>query len=293
MSAGRAGILCVGAAHWDILGRASAPVAVGDDLPGRVEQRPGGVALNIALGLAALGCAAKLCAVVGDDDAGTALIGCAEAAGVDCTHVTRIAGAATNRYLAIEDNTGNLVAAIADTALMEVWSADLTGQLRLAVEGTETLLLEANLPTPVITGLAQRAGEVGVEVVVNPVSPAKAPRLRALFPGTPRLTVVANLAEATAILGSRHQTTAEAAEHLVDLGAEAALVSDGPRPAALATPKDVATLTPPTPEGPFSVTGAGDAMLASFLAFPDRGGSPREALAQALQAANHHMTRHG
>ncbi|MEO0625154.1 MAG: PfkB family carbohydrate kinase [Pseudomonadota bacterium] len=65
---------CVGGAHWDIIGRADGPVRAGDDVPGRIEQRPGGVALNVALGPAERGCAVRLCAVVGDDEAGRSLV---------------------------------------------------------------------------------------------------------------------------------------------------------------------------------------------------------------------------
>ena len=45
-------ILRVGAAHWDSVGRTDRQLTVGDDVAGRVERRPGGVALNVALGLA-------------------------------------------------------------------------------------------------------------------------------------------------------------------------------------------------------------------------------------------------
>ena len=60
-------ILCVGAAHWDVIGRASVPLAEGADVPGRIQRRSGGVALNIARGVAVLEGASRLCSVVGDD----------------------------------------------------------------------------------------------------------------------------------------------------------------------------------------------------------------------------------
>ena len=45
-------ILCAGAMLWDVIGQASAPMTLGEDVPGRIHQRPGGVALNVALALA-------------------------------------------------------------------------------------------------------------------------------------------------------------------------------------------------------------------------------------------------
>ena len=47
--------LCVGAAHWDIIGRTAVPLPPGADVPGRVTRQPGGVAQNVARALAALG----------------------------------------------------------------------------------------------------------------------------------------------------------------------------------------------------------------------------------------------
>ena len=36
-------ILCIGAVLWDIIGSTSGPVALGDDVPGRIARTPGGV----------------------------------------------------------------------------------------------------------------------------------------------------------------------------------------------------------------------------------------------------------
>jgi sugar/nucleoside kinase (ribokinase family) len=45
-------VVVIGAAHWDVVARAAAPLAAGADVPGRVVRRVGGVAANVALGLA-------------------------------------------------------------------------------------------------------------------------------------------------------------------------------------------------------------------------------------------------
>ncbi|MEM6943779.1 MAG: PfkB family carbohydrate kinase [Pseudomonadota bacterium] len=290
MTAPRRAILCVGAAHWDVIGHAAGAVRIGDDLPGRIEQRPGGVALNVALGLAKQGCAVRLSSVVGDDEAGSSLISHAKAAGIDCTDVVRIEGLATSRYLAIEDGDGSMIAAVADTTLLDAQAEALPRRLGQAIRGSSALFLEANLPACVMSELAERATEAGAEIVANPVSPAKALRLRGLLARRHRLTIVANIEEARALLREDTRNSEEAATGLRDAGARVALVSDGPRAVALATENGEVALVPEPLTERFSVTGAGDALLSAFLACPERHTAPKNALEKALLAARDHMT---
>ncbi len=169
MSGTSSHILCIGAAHWDVIGRAGTPVRLGDDVPGRIERRPGGVALNVAMGLADLGCRVCLCSVVGQDAGGDALLHRAQASGVDCRHVVRISGAASDGYVAIEDGTGGLVAAVADTALLD---AHVDAALHRAETGARTaaaIFLEANLPKAAVDGIAAMAHRKNLEVIANPI----------------------------------------------------------------------------------------------------------------------------
>lgn len=68
-------ILCLGALAWDTIGRCAVPVPPGADVPGRVRRHPGGVAFNIARGLARAGHRAALVSAVGDDEGGIAAKG--------------------------------------------------------------------------------------------------------------------------------------------------------------------------------------------------------------------------
>lgn len=292
MNAAGAVFLCVGAAHWDVIGRSDKAVQIGDDVPGRIEWRPGGVALNVALGLTRQGCKVRLGALVGDDEGGTSLIRHAEAAGIDCADVIRVSNAATSHYLAIEDAGGSLVVAVADTSLLDANADGLSARLKHTVGSASAMLLEANLPASVMAELAEIAARAEVELVANPVSPAKAPRLRAILAGRYGPTIVANLDEANAILGALHRTSDAAAAALRRAGAATALISHGAQAAALATGHGSVSLTPEPLTGPASVTGAGDALLSAYLASPERHSSPKLALEKALRAARDQMTRH-
>ena len=197
-------VLCVGAALWDIIGRAGAPLAAGGDVPGRVERRPGGVALNVALALAARGRAVALLAAVGRDPAGEALVAALAAGGVDCAHLVRHAGP-TDRYLALEAPDGELFAAVADCAGLEAVGAGILRPLRggaLAGPGRPwrgRAVVDGNLPAPVLAALP-RALAAAAAVALVPASPAKAARLGPLARAA-NVTLYCNRREAEALCG--------------------------------------------------------------------------------------------
>ena len=291
MKGAQAETLCIGAAHWDIIGRADRRLVRGDDVPGRIIRRAGGVAMNVALGLAALGCPVGLCAAVGDDAAGDALMRQAVDAGIDCSHLLRIAGAATDAYVAIEDNSGDLVGAVADAGLAEDHAGTIADRAGAAIAGARTVFVEANIPASALQSIVASAHAAGAEIIANPVSPARAERLSDLLAEEHNLTIVANVAEANVLSGQCHADAESAARALVDLGAGTGFVTDGPRSAALATRHAVFTCKPARLVPGASVTGAGDALLAAFLASPDRHRDPLAAMEFSLQAAARKMTR--
>ena len=130
-------ILCIGAVLWDIIARSSAPMAIGDDAPGRITRLPGGVALNIAATLVRLGWHPGLLSAIGQDDEGAELIARITAMGLDASRVVRCTSP-TDRYLAIEDSTG-LVAAVADAHSLEQAGAAILAPLSDGRLGRRTI----------------------------------------------------------------------------------------------------------------------------------------------------------
>jgi sugar/nucleoside kinase (ribokinase family) len=282
-------ILCVGAAHWDLIGRSYTKLCIGDDTPGRIERRPGGVALNIAKGLAARDHPVSLCALVGDDEAGTTLVRVMTRLGADCSHVIQIAGAVTGLYMAIEDSHGDLFAAIADANLIEQKADRLATEAITALPNFDAVMLDANIPKQALHDIATAAADAGVEIIANPVSAIKATRQAFLISSAFAPTIVANLSEANALLSAEQNNAEDAAGELRDRSSGTALVTAGPHPAALATPEATFTASPQRIADAVSVTGAGDALMAAYLATPDRKTNPRAALDHALSAAANHM----
>ena len=282
-------ILCVGAAHWDMIARAGVSLSTGGDVPGGIERRLGGVALNIAKGLAERQHPVSLCSAVGCDDAGKMLIRDLEACGVACADILRIEGGATDHYVAIEDQDGHLFAAVADARLLDDVAGRIAQRATSALGGAGTVVLDANLAGDVLCEIANASVTHGVRIVANPVSPAKADRLTFLLSARFAPTLIVNLAEANVLLDTQYSTTLEAARALQARSKGAALVTDGGREVALVTADAEIRATPPEISDPVSVTGAGDALLAAFLAAPDREHNAQAALRLALEAAAEHM----
>lgn len=282
--------LVAGAAHWDILARAGSPLPPGSDVPGRIVRQPGGVALNIALGLAALGQPVTLLAATGSDAAGDELARLIAAGGVATDGLVRHAGA-SDAYVAIETASGTLHAAVADCTGLERAGPEILGALdddRLPMPWAGTLVLDGNLPVSILERTVAHSGLVGASLVLVPASPAKAARIAPLLLRRPSALYV-NRREAEALAGQPFADSRAAALALRILGAERAIVTDGAAPATFSGEGDTVTLAPSAAGG--GVTGAGDCFVAHHLAAQAEGLASGAALRAALAAAAQHVAR--
>ena len=279
-------ITCAGAAHFDTIAQATHPLDRGADVPGRVERRPGGVAFNIAMQLAVTHRDVRLVSAVGDDRDGDALLDAAKTAGIDVSGVVRPPRRSTDQYLAIEDETGELFAACADSTLLEHEGTAVLD--RLCADGAgRTLILDGNLGLDVLQELASGLLPRSTELCLVPGSPTKARRLSRLMSACGAM-IYANLGEANAMLGAAHTRSADAARDLLAAGARGAVVTDGAADAAHADARDVITATPPAVTRG-RVTGAGDALIAAHITAERMGRHKSDALADALRGAAEHM----
>ena len=279
-------ILCIGAAHWDVIGHAGGAVARGDDLPGRVHRAPGGVALNLALWLRQEGLDVDLLSALGDDAAGRELLAQITARGIGCDRVLRMPGQVTGSYVAIEDAAG-LVAAVADTAAMDAAGPELLASLWGSAPIRLTVI-DGNLDAAVLTAAAALPALGAAELCMAGASPAKARQLRGVL-GHPTLALYLNRAEAGQFCGTNFDDSPQAALGLRAMGAAAALVTDGARPAAWADATDCVTAEPPRVRAA-RITGAGDCVMAAHIAARLRGLEPETALAYALERAAAHIS---
>lgn len=286
-------ILCIGSALWDIIAQAGAPMHPGADLPGRIGRQPGGVALNVARALAAQGLPVELLSAVGSDSAGEELVAASIASGVACSHLTRT-GETTGTYLAVEDSTGELFAAVADCAGLERHAAAILAPLsdgRLgsgAAPWPGRIVIDGNLPPAALDGLVHDPAFRAAEIALVPASPGKAARLAGAM-ALPGGTLYVNLTEARVLCAAQVEDAAEAAVALVGRGATRAVVTSGAGPVALADAAGCVTAEPPV-AAPVSTTGAGDVFLAAHIAAETRGLDRVDALEAAAATAATHIS---
>ena len=284
-----ADILCIGSVLWDMIARAPIAMRLGSDSPGRIERIPGGVALNIAMTLARGGLTPALLSAVGRDEAGDELMAACEARGLITDLVYRSEDLPTDQYMAIEAANG-LIAAIADAHSLESAGDKILSPLidgRLATQDAPYMglvALDGNLTLDLLTEIATSPVLVGADLRVAPASPGKAERL-APFLTNARGTLYVNLEEAGILCQSEFNTSYEAAEAMLDAGAQRVLVTHGGDAATEGTKNGLISQKPPQ-VAVTRVTGAGDTFMAAHIAAEGRGAPREAALMQALEAAS-------
>lgn len=289
----RPDILCIGSVLWDVVGRTDAAMRKGNDVPGRITRIPGGVALNIAMTLRQFGLSPALISVVGHDPEGDELIAACDGMDLATGYILRDATLPTDRYMAIEDSAG-LVAAMCDAHSLEAADDRILAPLldgRLGSVDTPysgPIALDGNLTEALLVEVSEHPAFRAADLRIAPASPGKATRLTPLL-AHPGATLYVNLEEAGLMLGTRFESAYDAADALVAAGATRAMVSDGPRMAALG---DYATtISDRPPEVPQKrITGAGDTFMAAHIAAELQGQTGKPALQTALAAAARYVS---
>lgn len=258
------------------------------DVPGRISQQPGGVAMNIAITLRRFGLTPALLTAIGRDSAGSSLIEACARMGMITDHVYRSDDLPTDRYMAIEGANG-LIAAIADAHSLEAAGDKILRPLANGQLGSTArpycglIALDGNLTQSLLAEIATSPLFASADLRVAPASPGKAERLMPLLTHC-RTTLYLNLEEASLLAKTRFPDAESAARGLLMRGATRILVTNGGQTTAIGSPEGVITDTPP-PVLVTRVTGAGDTFMAAHIVAEMRGATPAEALSQALRTA--------
>lgn len=281
-------ILCIGSVLWDVIGRSSAVMRVGSDVPGRITRLPGGVAMNIAMTLRRFGMEPLLLTSIGRDPSGEELMRAAGKLGLNTEYVYRSADLPTDQYMAVEGANG-VIAAIADAHSLEaagdkVLTPLSDGRLGTAKNPyTGSIALDGNLTEMLLSEIAQSPIFSQADVRVAPASPGKATRLLPLL-SMKNATLYVNLEEAGLLCQRTFSSAEDAASALMERGAAEVLVTNGGHSAAHASATGIVTAAPPQVLVT-RVTGAGDTFMAAHIAAQSRGEPAASALNTALVAA--------
>ena len=250
-------IAVVGGVNVDIGGRSFAPLVPGDSNPGRVSTALGGVGRNIAHNLRLLGCRVGMLTAYGDDRNGEHVaVSCLEL-GIDIHRARIVPGAATSTYLYLTGPRGEMALAVSDMQVCEAITPDYLLSHLPWLNGATAVVVDANLPEESLRCLAE---EVRAPLFCDPVSTAKAARLRPILP---RLTALKpNRLEAELLTGEADPM--RAAARLLDAGVKEVYLSLGGE-GLLGCTQEQCLRLPCIPVSAVNSTGCGDAMTAALV----------------------------
>ena len=253
-------VVLFGGAHLDRVARSSVPFQLAASNPGSCRETIGGASFNVARALARQGADPHIVSARGGDSI---------AASIEIAlEVERIGDGALSwldrrsaSYTAILDDTGELRAAVADMDIYDLLTprALKRAHLRHRLDTAQACVVDANLPSETLAYLAEHKSNGPVFAIA--VSPSKVLRLRACLH---RLTALfLSRAEAASLAGRPKDSPVEhLARALSRLGLRRAVVTDGPRAAAVLEEGRLVLQTPPPAHMIRDVTGAGDTLAA-------------------------------
>jgi pseudouridine kinase len=259
-------ILVIGTASMDTKGRAGKPIQLRTSTPGAIRVSVGGVGRNVAENLANLGEPVVLLSAVGGDGSGQRLLQRAVECGIDVSHVLVDPEHRTAAYLAVLDDTGDLVMSIDDMSISrEVLTPDYLYRRRALFRDARIIVLDANLSLKALRTLFNLACKYDVPVCADPTTVTFAPRL---CPYLSQLKLVTpNAAEAGALCGMEvtdRESALAAAQKLVGMGVQIAIVTLGATGLVYAT-SDESGHVPAVEVEIVDLTGAGDALTAAVV----------------------------
>jgi ribokinase len=262
-------VVVVGSLNVDVVVQVERHPGSGETVLGSsLRHLPGGKGANQAVAAAEAGAEVALVGCVGDDADGAAYVAGLTARGVDATGVRQVTGP-TGTALVVVDEDGENTIVVVPAANALVGHEDVAC---LALGSGDVVLLQLEIPLPVVGAAIRRAGEAGARVVLNlaPFADLSAELLDSCDP------VVVNEHEAAALV--HHPTSL-----LVTLGSRGARWERAGEQIEVGAPKVEAVDT----------TGAGDMFAGTLAAALAGGAGSADAMAAAVAAAARSVTRPG
>jgi pseudouridine kinase len=252
-------ILIVGGANLDITGNCDNRLIPGDSNPGTVQSSAGGVGRNIAENLSRLGFNSTLISAVGQDLGREIIRQSCQQANIKCEHLLEFPEETTGTYVAINNQLGALLAAIADMDITQRLTPAALLQKSDVFAQHSHVVTEANLSVESLAWIADQCQNK--TLYVDAVSATKAPKISSILPKIDVLKV--NREEASAILDKTGDDM-WLAKSLHDKGVGEVLLSLGPQGAILCT-NEGAVQKSALKGVNASDTGAGDALFSGFI----------------------------
>ncbi|WP_319533485.1 carbohydrate kinase family protein [uncultured Cohaesibacter sp.] len=273
-------ILVIGGAHVDRIGRSFARLEPGQSNPGRLRCSVGGVAGNVARGLARLDWQVALSTISGEDDDARFLKRQLESERINADLIITNPDKPSASYTAIEDRNGALDAAIADMDIYDSFSVEQIEVCIASLKQPTLILADTNLPADTLEQLVALKGDH--RLAISAVSGPKANRAGDCLASLDLL--FCNGAEA-AILAQEFADPEALPEILMEDGVKSGIITRGDAGLTAWQGEKVWKLPAP-PVKVRSTNGAGDCLCACVLHGHLLGLPFEKALAYGMAGAN-------
>ena len=252
--------LVFGISIYDIFGFTSSNYRSHDSNPGRVKVSCGGVSRNIAENMARVGANTKFISILGNDEKGKSILEHAKTKNLDMSESLVVEGASTPTYVAILDESGEMVSAIVDINVDQYLTEEFIDSKAPIIEGAEYMFFDADNPNMLEYIVKKYYGKT--KFVLDPVSAAKAEHVKHLLPYFH--TVKPNRHEAEVLCGFKIKSVEDvrkAGQYLLSLGVQHVFISLDADGVYYCTSEEEGIVKPDRVEV-INVTGAGDSFIA-------------------------------
>jgi ribokinase len=256
-------ITIVGSLNMDLVIRSPRIPQPGETIIGSEFQTiPGGKGANQAVAAARLGGKVTMVGKVGEDTFADVLLENLVSAEIDASFVQRDGQAASGVALIVVDDHGENIIVVASGANMRMTEKDVEAA-EAAIVDSDVLLLQLEVPLPIVKRATQIAKSHNVTVVLNP-APARElpPDLLASVD-----VLVPNESETALLTGLPTESQIElekAATHLLDSGVRSVVITLGKKGAYLASSDYESRIYEAFSIQPVDTTAAGDAFVAGL-----------------------------
>ena len=297
MSLSKKKIYIFGCTMWDIVGKPLEPISKGKDCSGFINERPGGVAFNIALGLSKIlnrrNFELNLVSAIGKNEKTRLIRTALEEHNINTKYLL-IKGNQNDQYLSIETKNGEIFGSINSSSTFLSSQSDIIeyfSQICLAHKNENSdaiFIFDGNCTREFLDYVKKEASEKIFTKYFIPANFSKLAEFKNDANYFKGFNLFINLKEANILIDSKKLKNAMDASIAIfeKIRTETSLtiVTDGPNIACGVSNEEVVKVQPEVIRGTYSRLGAGDAFFAYFLSYKEL--NPSASLKKSLRAAN-------
>lgn len=255
-------VVVLGTTLMDIIGFTFSNYKAKDSNPGQIKISFGGVCTSIAENMARLGMNTKYISILGNDEAGRSLLEHSKNIGYDMTDSLIIEKGRTPTYMAILDETGEMVSAVADTEAINFLDETFIDSKESLIENAKYTFLDAD--NPKMMKYILEKFHTKTKFILDPCSSTRAEGIKHLIKYFH--TIKPNRIEAEVLWGnkiSNDDDLHKASEYFLTLGIKNVFISLDAEGIYYNNGKEKAKLKITNPTV-VNVTGAGDSFVAGL-----------------------------